>query len=288
MLDYLKNVNSPTTLATIAVVVGMMVRVLKTKKVSDLLDSVPAAWIARVPKKYLPWVAVVLGMLITFLDAKFNTKMPTKDAAILALNGILAGGTAIGGNETIMKLLTIFKASPNMPDEPPPGAPKGSEAPLPPVAPTPPPMIGGMLMMIVMAVSLVTATPGCAALVGALPSVIAAVMDGGQVLDTIAQFLSKYFAAHPDLEKQAAVDKALLKARSALNLALRAAEGAKAADDKNVDLAFENFKAAYLELLNLVKPYGVAQAMPGAPLQASASGDKLDVPEPLAFKARKK
>lgn len=126
--------------------------------------------------------------------------------------------------------------------------------------------------------------PGCAAIAAALPDVIAAVTDGAQIIDAIEHFVALYFASHPDADKQKAVGEAITKARSALNLALRSAQGAKDLDDAKIDAAFADFKAAYLELIALCAPYGVKQAKVG---RFAAAPGSLIVPEPIAFAPHK-
>lgn len=127
---------------------------------------------------------------------------------------------------------------------------------------------------------------GCAAVAGLLPDVIAYVTDGSQILDAIVAFVNNYFVAHPDPVAQAKFTDAMTKARSALNVALRTAQGAKSLDDASVDAAFADFKAAYLDLMTLVKPYGVVQNdLPAA--KFTVSKDTLVVPPPLAFRPAK-
>lgn len=130
------------------------------------------------------------------------------------------------------------------------------------------------------AIPLLVATAGCAAVGAALPHIIAAVVDGVQVLDTIYAFVQQFFAKHPDADTQAKVEAALQKCRAALNVALRTAEGADGVANAQTDAAFEAFKQAYLELIALVRPLGVNT---GDRLSAASAGDTLVVPEPLAL-----
>src|SRR5690348_10218139 len=101
------NLTNPTlltTMAIIAVFVGGVVRVLKTKKMSDLLDALP--FTKSIPKDLLPWLAVLLGVIITTLDGKLNGHIATWQQALeVALAGIFAGGTAVAGHETVAKAL---------------------------------------------------------------------------------------------------------------------------------------------------------------------------------------
>ena len=139
------------------------------------------------------------------------------------------------------------------------------------------------LLLITLAITVPT---GCAAIAAALPAVIAAVVDGIQVLDAIEAFVNRFFATRPDAATQAKVSAALEKCRSALNVALRVAQGSDNATQAKTDAAFEEFKQAYLELLALVRPFGVQQASGALRAQLSAGGDSLTVPEPLALAKR--
>ncbi len=136
---------------------------------------------------------------------------------------------------------------------------------------------------IVLASALSVGTAGCAAVAAALPGVLAVVQDGEQILSAIEGFVALVFAQHPDAELQAKVAQAVARARSALNLALRAAQGAKALGDQAVDAAFKEFEQAYLDLISLTRPLGVRPAGQ-ARMAAAAGGGGLDVPEPMAFR----
>lgn len=135
--------------------------------------------------------------------------------------------------------------------------------------------------LFLLSASLALPTMGCAALGAVLPDVIAAVVDGQQILDAIADFVTKYFTNHPDPAAQTKVDEALAKARGALNVALRVAKGANGVANAQVDQAFADFEAAYLELVKLCAPYGV-KVTPGHGARFQAAPGALYVPEPLA------
>ncbi len=137
-----------------------------------------------------------------------------------------------------------------------------------------------MFSICALTILLVTALPSCAAFASALPGIIAAILDGAQVLDAIERFVNAYFIEHPDPAAQAKVTSAMVKCRSALNIALRSAHGAKDLDEKQVDKAFDDFKAAYIELIGLCKPYGVRPVSTG---RLAASPGVLEVPEPVVF-----
>lgn len=120
---------------------------------------------------------------------------------------------------------------------------------------------------------------GCATVVPALPTVIAAVTDAVMILDGIQNFVDKYFAAKPNPALEEKVGDAMQKTRAALNVALRSAQGAQDLDQAKVDDAFKNFRAAYQELMVILGPLGVASA--GNTLMAVPGG--LQVPEPMAL-----
>ncbi len=142
------------------------------------------------------------------------------------------------------------------------------------------------LAFTMMSAVLLCTIPSCATVAALLPDVIAAVMDGAQILDAIENFVALYFVQHPDAEAQKKVGEAITKARMALNIALRTAQASDKLNDAQVEAAFVDFKAAYLELLALTKPYGVHPAGNGR-LMASPTGQGLEVPEPIAFHSKK-
>lgn len=138
------------------------------------------------------------------------------------------------------------------------------------------------VLSVLLAIAIALASPGCAALGGILPDVILYVEDGSAILNVIASFVDAYFLQHPDPAAQAKVDDAMTKTRSALATMLHAAQGASSLSDANVDAAFNDFKAAYMELLALTAPMGVSPT--GGAIKMSAAPGKLMVPEPLAFR----
>lgn len=292
--DDLNNIQNPFTLAFIALIVGGIVRILKTKKVGDWLDALPVGFVNRIPKRALPWLATGLGVVIAYLDLVLNAHLGWKAAIVPSFAGVLAGAAAVGGHETLAKFLGQFIYQPKGPSDP--------QGPLGPDPEVKPPIVlvvpgsggdgggGGMSAKRVLAAAvavfaIAVGAPGCAGVVTALPAIIATLVDAGQIIDTIDTFVRQWFLAHPDASAQAKVSEALVRARGALNVLLRAANGAKDVNDAKVDAAFNEFKIAYIALLELTKPYGV-QVAPStdARMQASSSGDRLTVPQPLAFK----
>ncbi len=125
--------------------------------------------------------------------------------------------------------------------------------------------------------SVYLAGPGCA-VVPYLPKVIAAVTDGMMVLDTIEKFIDRYFQSRPNAELQKKADTAIARTRSALDAALRIANGAEHLNQAKVDEAFAEFRIAYTDMMALLGPFGVSS---GDALRATPGG--LVVPQPLAM-----
>lgn len=123
----------------------------------------------------------------------------------------------------------------------------------------------------------------CPAVISALPVIVATVQDAALILDTIEDFVQRYFAGHPDASRQKTVAQAIAKCRAALNATLRAARGVDELNQQKFDEAFADFKVAYAELLALVGPLGVR---PSGSLRVSPGGDQLEVPTPDAFTRR--
>lgn len=142
-------------------------------------------------------------------------------------------------------------------------------------------------MLLGLAVS--TSAVGCAAIMAALPTIIAAVTDAVIVLDQIEAWIRRYFAAHPNPEKEEQVAKAIGKTRNALNAANRTCAGVEKLDQVQVDAAFADFKVAYQELTAL------CAGLPGAGLRVKqpnegpllmATDDMLSVPPASALVPR--
>lgn len=120
ILETLKDVKNPFTFVGIAVVVGAVVRLLKTKTIGDWLDATPK-WlpINRIPKERLPDVALFVGGAITFLDGWLNGKLSIGSALLYAVVGaVLGGGGASLGHQVVAKRLTLATEDP-----PPPAGP---------------------------------------------------------------------------------------------------------------------------------------------------------------------
>lgn len=107
LFEALKDVKNPFTLVGIAVIVGAVVRLLKTKTVGDWFAATPD-WLPlnRIPKKNLPDVALFFGGLITFLDGWLNGHLSVGTSLLYAVVGaVLGGGGASIGHQVVAKRL---------------------------------------------------------------------------------------------------------------------------------------------------------------------------------------
>lgn len=131
LIEALKDVKSPFSILFIATLTGAIVRVLKTKSLNEWLDGEGTPkWMKAIPKRALPYLAIVFAGGLTFLDAWLNAKADPMQALSLALFGaVLSGGTAVGGHETIAKFLAALSSV-----KPPPAA-TGDDAPKTPRSP---------------------------------------------------------------------------------------------------------------------------------------------------------
>lgn len=255
----------PQHMVYIALAIGGVIKVLKTDVMSNWLNKLPTTWINAIPKWALPWLALFLSMVVSVVDLKLTIPSSTwKDAIAVTVQGVFSGSLAIAGHETLAKTVGKFIK-------------------LPPVPPA-------SVFIFIIGAAVVTGVSGmaCAPVVSALPHIIAAVVDAGQIIDTIVTFVGKWFAAHPDPEAQAKVDAAVVKVRGALNVLLRVANGVEDASNEKVDAAFEQFKQAYLELLALVRPYGVVPNASELSPKMTVEHGTLSVPTPMAFDPRVK
>lgn len=128
----------------------------------------------------------------------------------------------------------------------------------------------------------VTPAIGCSAIFSNLPTVLAYVQDAQLVISTIESFANAFFAARPNADLQKKVGEAIAKAKTALDLAVRAAQGADGLKSADVTAAFKDFQLAYQDLVSLLGPMGVHQS--GGALKLVPGG--LEVPEPLALRIK--
>jgi hypothetical protein len=89
-------------LAILAFLVGAAVRLLKTNAADKVLARF---YIPPIPKKLVPWLALILGYAASVLEAKVRGGYPWKAAALAGFWGVLAGSTAVAGQETLSTLV---------------------------------------------------------------------------------------------------------------------------------------------------------------------------------------
>lgn len=272
------NVFSPAGwIAFLAVLIGLVVRLLKADKLNDFLARFG---IGAVPKKALPWVALTIGALSATIEAKVGG-MDWRAAVNMTIAGLLSGTIAIGGNETLPTLargISPFLADLFFGKNAGPGLPTSDQA-KPAVVKAPPGT--NILGVLCLSLAILLGAGGCAAVMSFLPTVIAAVSDATMILDQIQTFVTNYYRDHPDATKEKQAMLALAKARSALIGAQRAAQGAEKLDQKKIDEAFQDFKVAYQEVLAIVGPLGVTS---GDGLHATEHGLTVPTPEALNLK----
>lgn len=90
-----------TALTVLALVIGLLVRLIKADGLNRLLASYS---IPAVPKVALPWVALALGLAGAIVDARIGGATWSQ-AALAGAWGILAGATAVAGNETLPTIM---------------------------------------------------------------------------------------------------------------------------------------------------------------------------------------
>jgi hypothetical protein len=144
-------------------------------------------------------------------------------------------------------------------------------------------------------VALTPALTGCASL-QKVPEVVndvaseilRDVQEAQQIIEVLHSLTTSYFLLHSDPAMQANVEQGFAVVDLALNAAIRASIGAKSASDNEYDLAFANFRAAWLDLASLLKSLGIMTADSGKPGAMKSTRGHLDVPEPRAAHNRVK
>ena len=110
-----------------------------------------------------------------------------------------------------------------------------------------------------------------------ITDIIVKVMDAEQQLDAIEQGVNAYLKAHPSPAAEQALREGISATRSALRTALAAAEGARATGEGDPQLAFEQYRQAYQQLVALLTQLGILDAN-GMLLVGPGSGRVLDPP----------
>lgn len=126
----------------------------------------------------------------------------------------------------------------------------------------------------------ISVSTGCAAVMGALPTIIQLVQDAALILDDIDEAARPYFERAENKQLLGEYSEKMLVAKKALRVALRASEGGKRLSEAEVDEAFEDFREAYKDLLGVLRDNNL---MTDQGALKSANGVTIDVEEPLAI-----
>lgn len=121
LMQLVKNPTKAQTMIFVAVVVGGLVRLMRTKKMNEWIAMIPDDRVKGLPKWAPKYLALALGFTIMMLNAKLNAGQSWGDAIISAVEaGLGAGGIAIGGHETLGKFIGALIYKPHGPITPPP------------------------------------------------------------------------------------------------------------------------------------------------------------------------
>jgi hypothetical protein len=121
---------------------------------------------------------------------------------------------------------------------------------------------------------------GCAAVMGALPTIIQIVQDAMLILDDIDHAAKPFFERAENKELLDQYNAKMLTAKKTLRVALRATEGGQQLSDEEIDSAFADFREAYKELLSLLRDNNL---MTEKGSLKAVNGVTIDVDEPLAI-----
>lgn len=140
-----------------------------------------------------------------------------------------------------------------------------------------------LLVILVSFCSVVTAT-GCAAVIPMIPKIASVITDAIAILQIIDGAVQEFFRTHPDAPPELRARYTALHAKSlaALNAANHSLEGVEDLDQNQVDAAFAEFRAAYLELRDFLASEGL---MVGGVVKAG-DGTEIQIPEPEALTVR--
>lgn len=113
------------------------------------------------------------------------------------------------------------------------------------------------LAQVALVAVLAVPTMGCPQALPAVAEIITVIADAGQWLDIISTAAKFFFMMRPNPTLEQEFGARVVRARLALNAALRATHGVQALSQSDVDKAFADFRDAYKELLDLAQQIGV-------------------------------
>ena len=106
-IEHALSATSTESLGVLAVCIGLVVRILKSKTMGAWLDGLPPERVKAIPRAWLPWIAVLLGAVVMVADAYSHGSIHTwREAADAMIAGLLAGSGAVAGNETLARAMT--------------------------------------------------------------------------------------------------------------------------------------------------------------------------------------
>lgn len=107
MSEILKDIYNSTEglIFIVGAISGGLAKIASTATIREWLGRTRFFRDSEHAKRAVPYVAVALGVVIMALDAYFNQGLGRKAIIKLVIDGILAGTLAIGGHETIAKLM---------------------------------------------------------------------------------------------------------------------------------------------------------------------------------------
>jgi len=113
-----------------------------------------------------------------------------------------------------------------------------------------------------------------------LSTATAVAQDASTILSLLQTASDAWFAGRPNPTLEEKVRKGISDAKLGLLTAIRTANGATELDAGDADNAFADFRAAYANLVSLLKSIGIVgvDGMVGI-----STGEKVSVPSPLAF-----
>lgn len=125
-------------------------------------------------------------------------------------------------------------------------------------------------------------TTGCGLLHAAIPvieDILSIVADAQALLEAISAAAAIFFAAHPELHDQQVVfQKKYGQCEVALDTITRLGRGGEAADKGQLEQAFNEFRAAYTDLEQLVGSLGIKSGD-----KLAAGRDVVTLPAPIAM-----
>lgn len=209
----------------------------------------------QMPKGLVPWLALLVGYALTMAKLAAVDGMSIKGAAAAAWYGLGAGMVAVGGHEALKPALGVAI-----------GEDRAARVLGKLPANVTKPGKHGAALLVLLAALASTMASGCSGAMGAVVAAAKAASWLVQTIDAASDGASRYFARHPNEQREQEIADAVSRARSA---AVALENGASAASRRDALAAYVHLRELLVDIMAATPPDGGAETEAPKPVPFS-------------------